>query len=140
MRLFLLAGFFLTKQNGNAYILALSIPLFSSLVTGHPPLFKAILISIELYVNILLFVQLLNRANLHFTLSLFASIIGSKLVYYALKYAFINFGLVEGELITTDLEIQLGTMVFMTLIFSLVWISSGQKSRSELSEYHKRKS
>ena len=127
MRIFMLAGYVLTRQNTNAYLLALTIPLFSSMVTGHPPLFKAILISIELTVNILLFVQLLNRTKLLMVLALFLSIIGSKLVYYALKFAFINLGFVEGNLITTDLWMQLGTAVFVTSIFSLIWLKSGQK-------------
>jgi len=127
MRIFMLAGYVLTRQNTNAYLLALTIPLFSSLVTGHPPLFKAILISIELTVNILLFVQLLNRTKLHMAWALFLSIIGSKLIYYALKYAFISMGFVEGDLITTDIWMQLGTSVFVTMIFTLIWIKTGQK-------------
>jgi hypothetical protein len=127
MRIFMLAGYVLTRQNTNAYLLALTIPLFSSLLTGHPPLFKAILISIELTVNILVFVQLLNRTKLHIALVLFVSIIGSKLLYYALKFACINYGFVEGDLITTDLWMQLGTTVFVTLIFTLIWIKSGRK-------------
>jgi hypothetical protein len=127
MRIFMLAGYVLTRQNANAYLLALTIPLFSALVSGHPPLFKAILISSELSVNILLFVQLLKHTKLHMALALFLSIIASKLVYYGLKVAFINFGFVEGDLITTNLWMQLGTSVFVTLIFTFIWIKSGQK-------------
>lgn len=127
MRIFMLAGYLLTRQNANAYLLAITIPLFSALVSGHPPLFKAILISVELSVNILLFVQLVNRTKLHIALALFLSIIGSKLVYYALKYAFINFGFVEGELITTGLWMQLGTVVFVTVVFWLVWMKTEPK-------------
>lgn len=125
MRIFMLAGYLFTRQNANAYLLALTIPLFSAIVTGHPPLFKAILISIELTVNILLFMQLLKRTKLNIALSMFLSIIASKLVYYTLKSAFINFGFVEGDLITTNLWMQLGTGAFVTLIFYLIWIKSG---------------
>jgi hypothetical protein len=127
MRIFMLAGYVLTRQNANAYLLALTIPLFSSLVTGHPPLFKAILISVELTVNILLFVQFIDRSKLHIALALFLSIIGSKLVYYGLKFAFINLGFVEGDLITTGLWMQLGTVVFVTTVFTFIWIITGQK-------------
>lgn len=124
MRIFLLAGYVLTRQNANAYLLALTIPLFSSLVSGHPPLFKAILICIELSVNILLFLQLLNRTRLNVAFTLFISILGSKLVYYASKFAFIHLGLVEGEMITTNLWVQLGTVVFVTLIFTFAWMNT----------------
>lgn len=130
MRIFMLAGYMLTRQNSNAFLLALTIPLFSALVTGHPPIFKAILISIELMVNILLFIQLLNRTKLHMALSLFLSIIGSKLVYYSLKLAFINLGFIEGELITTNLWMQFGTALFVTLIFYLLWLKSGKQRKS----------
>ena len=121
MRIFMLAGYVLTRQNTNAYVLALTIPLFSALVTGHPPLFKALLISIELAVNILIFIRLLNRTKLHVAPALFASIIGSKLVYYALKFVFITMGLIEGSLISTGIVLQLGTAVFVTLLFTLIW-------------------
>jgi tryptophan-rich sensory protein len=69
--------------------------------------------------------QLLKRTKLNIALSMFLSIIASKLVYYTLKSAFINFGFVEGDLITTNLWMQLGTGAFVTLIFYLIWIKSG---------------
>ncbi len=122
MRIFMLAGFVLSRQNTNAYLLALTIPLFSSLVTGHPPFFKAILISIELSVNIAFFLQLLSNTKLNVPFALFSSIIASKLVYYALKFGFISLGLIEGDLITTNLLMQLVSAIFITMIFSLIWI------------------
>lgn len=129
MRIFLLAGYLLTRQNANAFLLALTIPLFSSLVTGHPPLFKAILISIELTVNLIIFIQLMSKTKLLMPIALFLSIAVSKLVYYSFKFVFIRFNLVEGDLITTNLWIQLATGVFVTLIFSLVWIKTGQERK-----------
>jgi len=133
MRIFMLAGYVLTRQNTNAYLLAITIPLCSALVSGHPPLFKAALISIELAMNILLFVQLLSLTKLHVALTLFISILGSKLIYYGLKFALISFGLVEGDLITTNLWVQLGTVVFITLIFTLSWIKpENEKSKIEI--------
>jgi hypothetical protein len=127
MRVFMLAGYLLTRQNANAYLLALTIPLFSALITGHPPLFKAVLISIELVVNLLLFTKLLSRTRMHLAIALFLSIAGSKLVYYVIKFVFINLGLVEGGLITTGLWLQLLTSVFVTLVFSLIWKKTGME-------------
>lgn len=126
MRILMLAGYVLTRQNANAYILALTIPLFSSLVTGHPPLFKSLLISIELSVNLYLYIQLLNRSKLHIAFALFLSIIGSKLVYYTLKFVFIATDLIEGALITTDLLAQLGTTIFVSFVFYLIWINTNE--------------
>lgn len=126
MRIFLFAGFLLTRQNANALLLALAIPLFSSLVTGHPPFFKAILISIELTVNLLIFMKLISNTKLHIALSMFLSMIASKLLYYGLKFVFIYSGLIEGELITTNLWMQLATGIFITVVFYLVWMKTGQ--------------
>jgi len=97
------------------------------LVSGHPPMFKAILISIELSVNILIFLQLLNRTKLHVALLLFLSIFGSKLVYYVLKFVFINLSFIEGNLVTTGLWIQLGTMFFVTILFTVIWNKNTRK-------------
>lgn len=130
MRFFMLLGYLFTRQNANAYLLAFTIPLFSALVSGHPPFFKALLISIELIVNILLFIQLLNRTKLHVAFSLFLGIVGSKLVYYAFKFAFINIGLVEGGLVTTNLWLQLGTGVFITVFFYFIWIKTEQTANT----------
>lgn len=130
MRILLFTGYLLTRQNANAVLLALAIPLFSSLVTGHPLLFKAILISIELTVNLLLFMKLIKSTRLHIALSLFVSIIGSKLVYYVLKLALINFGFIEGELVMTNLMLQLATAVFVTVLFYLIWTKTGQQRKS----------
>ncbi|MFA5972250.1 MAG: hypothetical protein WC780_07865 [Lentimicrobiaceae bacterium] len=130
MRILLFAGYLLSRQNANTFILAVAMPLFSSLVTGHPPFFKALLISVELVVNIFLLVQLIDRTKLHLALSLFLSMIASKLVYYGLKSVFIYSGLIEGELITTNLWIQLGTVVFITLTFYLVWTKTGQQRKN----------
>jgi len=130
MRILLFAGYLLTRQNANAYILALAIPLFSALVTGHPPFFKAVLISAELVINLLLFVKLINNTKLHVALSLFLSMVVSKLVYYSLKFAFIHIGLIEGGLITTNLWIQLGTTVFVTILFYFVWVKTGQSGKN----------
>jgi len=130
MRILLFAGYLLSRQNANTFILAVAMPLFSSIVTGHPPFFKALLISVELVVNIFLLVQLIDRTKLHLALSLFLSMIASKLVYYGLKSVFIYSGLIEGELITTNLWIQLGTVVFITLTFYLVWTKTGQQRKN----------
>ena len=131
MRILLFAGYLLSRQNANAFLLALAMPLFSALVTGHPPFFKALLISVELVVNIFLLVKLIDRTKLYLALSLFLSMVASKLVYYGMKVIFIHSGLIDGELITTNLWLQLVTGVFITLVFYLVWMKTGQQRKSD---------
>ena len=119
MRILLLTGFLLSRSNYNAFVLALTIPLISFIATGHPPFFKAILISLELFSNIWLFIYLLNKLNWAAPLVLLVSIILSKIIYYTLKFTFIQFSLIEGDLITTNLLIQAVTVIIVTLLF---WI------------------
>lgn len=112
MRLMLiLALVHTTKQN--AYILALTMPLFSFLISAHPVFAKVLLITIELSLNVFLFHILLTKfKNTLFPVLL--SIIGSKLVYYILKFGFIHFAVLKSGLISTPILIQ----SIMILIFS----------------------
>jgi hypothetical protein len=112
MRLMLiLALVHTTKQN--AYIIALSLPLFSFLISAHPVLPKMILISFELVLNVFLFYRFVNKFKNTF-LPVLLSIIISKLVYYIIKFGLIKFAVIESGLVSTPLIIQL----IMMLVFS----------------------
>ena len=112
MRLMLiLALVHTTKQN--AYIIALSLPLFSFLISAHPVLPKMILISFELVLNVFLFFAILKRFNNTF-LAILVSIVSSKLIYYVIKFGLIKLTLIDSGLISTPIVIQ----VIMVLVFS----------------------
>lgn len=112
MRLMLiLALVHTTKQN--AYIIALSLPLFSFLISAHPFFPKMILISFELVLNVFLFYLFVNKFKNTF-LPVLLSIIISKLVYYIIKFGLIKLALIESGLVSTPLTIQL----IMLLVFS----------------------
>lgn len=112
MRLMLiLALVHTTKQN--AYIIALSLPLFSFLISAHPFFPKMILISFELVLNVFLFYLFVNKFKNTF-LPILLSIIISKLVYYIIKFGLIKLALIESGLVSTPLTIQL----IMLLVFS----------------------
>ena len=101
-----------TKQN--AYILALTLPLFSFLVSAHPVLPKMFLITFELCLNVFLFFILVKKfKNLFFPI--FISILGSKLIYYIIKFGLIHFVILKSGLISTPLLIQ----AIMTFVFSI---------------------
>ena len=112
MRLMLiLALVHTTKQN--AYILAITMPLFSFLISAHPVFPKMLLITFELGLNVFLFHLLLSKfKNTFFPILL--SIIGSKLVYYILKFGLIQFAILKSGLISTPILIQ----SIMALLFS----------------------
>lgn len=97
----------------NAYVLAATIPFFTFLISGHPILPKAFLISGELVLNVFLFFVLLRAFKVKFT-AIVTSIILSKMVYYMLKFALIQAAVLEMGLVTTPIWIQLA----MTMVFS----------------------
>lgn len=117
MRLLVLLGYLIGSNQINAYFLAATVPLFSMLVTGHPSSIKSILISIELISNLYFYITISKRFNVSIFLSIFTSIVLSKIVYYLLKYASININLMDGTLISTSIYIQLCIAVFISLLF-----------------------
>ena len=124
MRFFLLLGFFLTTNKTNAVILAITIPLFSWLVSGHPVLPKAFLISIELLTNVLLLAYFIKSSKISPLPSLIISIVLSKLIYYLFKFVFIQTGILEMEMIATDLYIQLITLFLLSTVMWLIFRKS----------------
>jgi len=113
MRLMLIFALVHTSK-ANAFIIALSMPAFSYIISGHPILPKMILISFELLLNVLLFYGLVKKLKFLFP-SIILSILLSKAIYYLLKFELINFGIMDTELFSTPIYLQL----IMTLIFSL---------------------
>ena len=103
----------------NAFIIALTIPLFSLVASSHPAIIKSVLITIELMINLLLFYLLIERTNKF--ISMFLSIILSKFVYYSAKFFLIQINLIDGGLISTSLFIQwvvaIGLSLYTALIF-----------------------
>jgi len=112
MRIMLVIALVHTSKK-NAYLLALTLPIFSFLVSAHPALPKMILISFELALNVFLFFGFSKRLKRIFP-SILLSIIISKLVYYLIKFGMIELAILNTGLISTSILIQL----IMTLIFS----------------------
>ncbi len=100
-----------TRQN--AYILALTLPLFSFVVSMHPVFAKTLLITGELVFNVWLFYFLVKKFNNQFV-AMFSSILLSKTAYYLVKFMLISFVVLEGNLVSTPLLLQF----VMTFVFS----------------------
>lgn len=80
----------------NAYILALTLPVFSFAVSGHPVLFKMLIMTCELLANIWLF-DFLNKKINNTEISMGLSVSISKLIYYTLQYIVISMNLLSWE-------------------------------------------
>ena len=107
-----------TKKN--AYLIALTLPLFSFLTASHPVFIKGLLMTTELTLNVWLFYLLSKKmANIFYAVLL--SIILSKMFYYLGKFLLIQLSLFKTDLVDTPLLIQAGiTIVFSGYIY-LIW-------------------
>lgn len=110
---------FFPYNNKNAIVMAATLPLVSFLISSHPVLLKAMLLSLELVLNVVVFQWLTKRINIG--LSVIISIIASKIVYYLMKAGLLLLGLLKTELITTGLGIQLIVTLSMGLLFQIVF-------------------
>jgi len=119
MRVIAIMGYFLSRNQLNAYLIAISLPIFSLLFSGHPTLFKASLISVELFLNILFLHILMVKYSFQSWSAIIMSILGSKVFYYTLKYLFITLSLLHGEIISIPIYIQLTATVIIAFIFYL---------------------
>lgn len=112
----------------NAYLIALTLPLFSFLISAHPFFLKTMLITLELVFNVWLFYFLADRMKNQFA-AMVTSIFASKLLYYLLKFGLISFALIDSALISTPIWIQVVTM----LIYSgyLFFVMRGSLSKAK---------
>ena len=128
MRIAVLGALLATRNWKNALVLAVTLPLFSSAVGMHPVFPKCLLIAVELSVNVLLFVWLARvfgkgakGRGMHIGAAAFVSIVLSKVLYYALKALVLYAGLLQMELVSTGLWIQLALAVIISIAFAIVW-------------------
>ena len=113
MRIMIILAMAHTNRS-NAMVLALTLPLFSFAVSGHPELPKVFLMMFELALSVGLF-YFLKRFLANTIVVALVSIIASKMVYYLLKYVLISSALLDMSLISTPSWIQLLTSSVLAL-------------------------
>ncbi len=119
MRLMIVLALVHTNKN-NAYLLALTLPIFSFLISAHPVFPKMLLISFELFLNVFLF-YLFSKKMKYILPAIFTSIIISKVVYYLIKYGMIHFTIIHSGLISTPILIQVTTTLAFSLYVYLIY-------------------
>jgi len=95
MRIMLVVALIFTSRS-NAYILALALPVFSFLVSGHPVPVKMLIIMAELVLNVRLFISLFHKTRKPF-ISMFSAIIGSKIFCYLTYWIVFSWAFVVDE-------------------------------------------
>ena len=109
----------ITTNRTNSIIIALTLPVFSFLITSHPELLKSGLIASDLIINTILFYFLSSRIKNVF-LVMMLSIATSKVFYYSGKFLLLNFGLIESNLISTPLWIQFTLLIFLSAVSAIL--------------------
>jgi len=128
MRVALIIAMLFTTR-ANAFLLALTLPLASFLLSGHPAPFKALLMGIELMVLVASYGYLAEKLRVPAVAALTAAILVGKLVYYAMKYAALSAGLLGGSLVSTPLQTQVLLALGTAVIFGLVETYRSKNSR-----------
>lgn len=115
MRIMVVLAMAHTHRN-NAYLLALALPLFSFVMSGHPMLVKAVIISLELMVMTGIFYLLKKYISIF--AAIFSAVIISKLFYFAVKF-FVPLKAMQslgyGNFFEFSLWIQLATSLVLSI-------------------------
>ena len=119
MRIALVVALLFTHR-ANAYFIAWTVPLASFMLSGHPELFKAVLIGIEYSVLVAAYGFLAQGRKWSPFLALVLAILAGKLVYYGLKALSLNAGLLEGNLVSTPVQTQAILAVATAAVFALL--------------------
>jgi hypothetical protein len=128
MRIMLILAMVHTTKT-NAYLIALTLPLFSFLISSHPNVFKGLIMTSELLLNVWLFFEISKRLSNKFV-AMLSAIVVSKLVYYLLKFGLISFAVLESGLISTPIYLQVITsIIFSGYVFLLL---RRKKAQSDL--------
>jgi hypothetical protein len=132
MRLAVLGALLASRSRVNGLVLAVALPLLSFGISGHPVFPKCLVIAAELSVNVLLFWWLASvvkptsgagkeASSVRIGLATFLSILLSKAFYYGLKALVLGAGLMQMELVSTALWVQLVVAVLISVCFALWW-------------------
>lgn len=120
MRIVIFASILLSCNKYNSYLLAVTVPLFSYFIGGHPIFLKSVIIAAELLVNVMLFWFLLKKCRNMFLIT-FSSIILAKVVYYVLKFTFIQIGWLQMDLVDTSFTLQIMVAVIISFVMFLIF-------------------
>ncbi len=114
-----------TKRN--TFLLALSLPLISFIISAHPVFLKALLMTGELTINVFFF-YLLQKKFSTTLLSMFASIIIAKVFYYAGKVLLVNFSFLKMDIVSTSILLQLIMASVFSVYVYLIWKNKTKKA------------
>ena len=117
----------LFSSRWNAFALAIALPLFSFLISGHPFPLKMIIIMAELLLNAWLFLLFYRNSKMPF-LSTFGSIVLSKMFCYIMYLVVFSIAFVKDEAESAFLIAQ---VVLSVLLSGIVWFIVNRRNKNE---------
>lgn len=115
MLLLLLTGMLMSRDWKNTLLLAVAMPLASSLLTGMPAAGKVVCMMAELAMVALVFNELKDK--MHTLAAVLLAIVSAKMVYYALKAIVVA----PAVLVGTEWWMQLASVVLWGGLFAMVY-------------------
>jgi len=129
MRILLILTILHTRKS-NAFVLALTLPIFSFAVSGHPIFYKMLIMTVELTLNVWLFYRFSRDVRIN-SLVMLLSIVLSKVVFYILQYLFITASLLTWEQVEHPIIPQLVVVFALTgYVFLVEKLKNAQKSEA----------
>ena len=119
MRVALIVALLFTNR-ANTYFIAVTIPLASVLVTGHPEPLKALLMCIEFSILVAAYGFLSRRLRIPAFAALTAGILLGKVVYYTLKAGALSAGWLSGGLVSTPIKFQVALAIGTAAVFGCI--------------------
>jgi hypothetical protein len=119
MRIALIIALLFTNR-ANTYFIAVTLPLASVLLTGHPEPLKALLMCIEFSILVAAYGFLSRRLGIPAFAALTAGILLGKVVYYALKAGALGAGWLSGSLVSTPVKFQFILAIGTAAVFGCI--------------------
>jgi len=123
MRIMLVLALLFTSR-ANAYALAIVLPLFSFLISGHPAPIKMMIIMAELALNVWLFLYFYQKTSRSF-LSAFGSILISKLFCYGVYFIVFSMAFVRAE---AEITFLIAQMILTFVLSGMIWLITTRRN------------
>ena len=101
-------------------ILAFALPFTSLLLSGHPLVFKSLIMSIELSIYGIIFSLIINRSPQFILGAFILSQIVGHVVYFLLKYSIIQMELMNSKLFSSSIIIQILVIIILVLSVHII--------------------
>jgi hypothetical protein len=102
-------------------VLAFALPFTSLFLTGHPLVFKSVIMGVELSIYGIMFISAIKYSKLTPVFAFAISQVIGRIIYYGLKYILIKVELIDSIFVSTSIILQLG--VFGALGIVLYFVS-----------------